>query len=640
MAIDTQNKRRAVINFGVPFICAQPVADGSIGEEDRRIVVNCSFVPSEVEVTFLWDFGDGTTSTEQNPGKHLYRVPGDYTVTLTVTDALGNTDTHTEIVTATGVDQADLFYMGGDGEAWFADYFDRTYIVNGSGNCKVERDGSAYRIGIAAPTSVTSQALAGGSLDEGTWKGYVSYCRKIGNDIFYSQGYQIDDVTIDSTNKTVRILLPASSDLQVTHYAVFLSGPNDSSVYYRYAFVEQIAGDNGVDIEDDSNKQTSIIYDVVAAQSGLPPEGGEYIVAQDNRLWISKENVVYYSLKYDTPFELERFPQLNFYKLPYQITGMFTIGADLFFNTPAGIIKLIEANTNQRYSHTEKRHNFEYFRTVQNIDINVPGVIGLTGDGVRFFDGNGMSRDLSLDVKPEIETLYNSWGVNNRPCGAVIRRNFRTEYHLGYKDNDVSARTNNLRLVLNVDRIAEFEGGKIRAPWEIWTNGSNYFDVDNDGNLYACQSRSDKSTIYVQDSSTSNDRGIYVGDDYSIDLTPSWKVVSRSDIPDIMAREQWEMIYLFLTNKRPMTVTVNPIVYRSTAKSKTSNPIANPSLFGVARFGISRFTPESPVRRKLKLPRSTKGWALFVTWENVWDDPDMELMSTELIGTLKAMRKT
>lgn len=37
----------------------------------------------------LWDFGDGTTSTEQNP-KHAYDHRGNYTATFTVTDCEGN----------------------------------------------------------------------------------------------------------------------------------------------------------------------------------------------------------------------------------------------------------------------------------------------------------------------------------------------------------------------------------------------------------------------------------------------------------------------------------------------------------------------------------------------------------------------
>jgi outer membrane protein assembly factor BamB len=40
--------------------------------------------------TYRWDFGDEETSDEQNP-THIYENPGNYTVTLTVTDDKGNT---------------------------------------------------------------------------------------------------------------------------------------------------------------------------------------------------------------------------------------------------------------------------------------------------------------------------------------------------------------------------------------------------------------------------------------------------------------------------------------------------------------------------------------------------------------------
>lgn len=42
-----------------------------------------------------WDFGDGATSTQQNP-THTYNRPGSYTVSLTVTDDAGHTDTATK----------------------------------------------------------------------------------------------------------------------------------------------------------------------------------------------------------------------------------------------------------------------------------------------------------------------------------------------------------------------------------------------------------------------------------------------------------------------------------------------------------------------------------------------------------------
>jgi len=50
--------------------------------------------------SYLWDFGDGATSTSQNP-EHTYTVAGKYVVTLTVTDNLGVKSTDTVSVEAT-----------------------------------------------------------------------------------------------------------------------------------------------------------------------------------------------------------------------------------------------------------------------------------------------------------------------------------------------------------------------------------------------------------------------------------------------------------------------------------------------------------------------------------------------------------
>jgi gliding motility-associated-like protein len=48
--------------------------------------------------TYLWDFGDGTTSTEQAIASHTYEIYGNYTITLTVTSA-SCTQTQTQQVT-------------------------------------------------------------------------------------------------------------------------------------------------------------------------------------------------------------------------------------------------------------------------------------------------------------------------------------------------------------------------------------------------------------------------------------------------------------------------------------------------------------------------------------------------------------
>ena len=45
---------------------------------------------SENGLTYHWDFGDGTTSNEENPGTHLYSGTGVYAITLTVTGECGS----------------------------------------------------------------------------------------------------------------------------------------------------------------------------------------------------------------------------------------------------------------------------------------------------------------------------------------------------------------------------------------------------------------------------------------------------------------------------------------------------------------------------------------------------------------------
>jgi PKD repeat protein len=58
-----------------------------------------SYDPNGDNLTYLWDFGDGTTNDSQNP-VYTYAANGTYNVTLTVTDPYGETDT-TEILEIT-----------------------------------------------------------------------------------------------------------------------------------------------------------------------------------------------------------------------------------------------------------------------------------------------------------------------------------------------------------------------------------------------------------------------------------------------------------------------------------------------------------------------------------------------------------
>ena len=55
--------------------------------------------------SFSWDFGDGTSHANGPRQTHVYTEPGSHTVTLTVTDSKGQTDSATQAVVVTSSDQ-------------------------------------------------------------------------------------------------------------------------------------------------------------------------------------------------------------------------------------------------------------------------------------------------------------------------------------------------------------------------------------------------------------------------------------------------------------------------------------------------------------------------------------------------------
>ena len=70
------------------------------GSEDSTITFSSSGSsdPDGTVISYLWDFGDGETSTEENPS-HEYAEPGTYSVSLTVTDDRGDVQTISATVT-------------------------------------------------------------------------------------------------------------------------------------------------------------------------------------------------------------------------------------------------------------------------------------------------------------------------------------------------------------------------------------------------------------------------------------------------------------------------------------------------------------------------------------------------------------
>lgn len=81
-------------DFSLPSICLTPTsiptANFSVDVTSTcHGVVNFSDLSTDIPQNWLWDFGDGTSSTFQNP-QHTYSNTGSYTVTLIVSNTLGS----------------------------------------------------------------------------------------------------------------------------------------------------------------------------------------------------------------------------------------------------------------------------------------------------------------------------------------------------------------------------------------------------------------------------------------------------------------------------------------------------------------------------------------------------------------------
>ncbi len=95
-----------------------PTASFTLAIERLTVTFTDTSVPGSAAITaWAWDFGDGSSSMEQNP-VHVYAGPGTYTVSLTVTTAVGS---HTE-TWDDGIVLARVVFVKagstGDGTSW------------------------------------------------------------------------------------------------------------------------------------------------------------------------------------------------------------------------------------------------------------------------------------------------------------------------------------------------------------------------------------------------------------------------------------------------------------------------------------------------------------------------------------------
>ncbi|MFJ3577401.1 PQQ-dependent sugar dehydrogenase [Streptomyces rubiginosohelvolus] len=199
--------------------------------------------PEGGNLTYAWDFGDGTTSTDPNPS-YTYTTAGTYNPTLTVTDPEGLTGTASLVVTAGNTAP--------------------TVTLT------TPADGSLFSFGDSVPFTVTVSDPEDGTVD----------CSKV--KVTYLLGHDSHRHQITSKNGcsgTIDVPVDGEHDSAANIYGVFdaeytdaggLTTHSDSILQPRHRQGEHFAAQNGIEV----------------APHG-PAEGGATVGYTDDGDWVS-----------------------------------------------------------------------------------------------------------------------------------------------------------------------------------------------------------------------------------------------------------------------------------------------------------------------------------------------------------------
>jgi hypothetical protein len=534
----------------------------------------------------------------------------------------------------------EIYDLTGSGDAYFADYLDKCFITNGTACIKLE-NATGYQMGIAAPTGASAAALAGGSLSAGDYTVYASYGR--GTSLF-SVAQSLGTVTLAGGNGSIRITFPNSSDPQVSNKIIWITEPSGSVTYFYHQTEDNTT--TTVDVTSTAQKNTSLLYSECAVNNGYPGDGTipvfEFIHAFDGRIWGSYQNVLYYSLQNTSNvYDMERFFWANKNEYGFDIEGIFSIGDNLYLNTKAGIIKQ-PSNVNAQDVLVDERWYFYHMNTVKRYR---NGVIGLTNDGVKFFDGEQFfDYDLSYAVRKEIEKIYSSTAGYD-PCAVIYRRPSiapRTEYHLFYNDDDYTKITNNKRLVLNLNRLEFLPEREVTAPWEIWGAGANHVAVDSTEVMYCVQSHATAPKIYKETVNHTYDSGIYQLDGtLATSTTESYlKVVSRTFMLSLDARVRWHTLRILANVVKACTVTIYMRDVYALNEEKSVGTSDEMSLWDSFVWDTDSWDENTLIPLKTKLPMDLKGYLVYIKIEQTANDKNFQIFNLGLEGIATKTRFT
>ncbi|EKF87106.1 PKD domain-containing protein [Methanobacterium formicicum] len=266
---DTQSS-----GYTVNYTPVTPVADFSANTTSGNAPLNVQFTDtsSNYPTSWIWDFGDSTTSTEQNP-THTYTKPGNYTVTLTAINAAGNS---TKTLNITAIDvippTVTIEPIGG--------LFNTTQTVtlnttDDSGNAT-----TYYTTDGSDPTTSSTRTVYNGpiTINTTTTLKYAAIDPTNNWSPIYNQTYQIkSDVYV---NITPSITNPTVGDKVTYTFKLGNNGPGDASnIVFTYVIPE------GVEYAGANVDQGTVNYDPTTRT--LTWNVGNVTAGTDPYLWLN-----------------------------------------------------------------------------------------------------------------------------------------------------------------------------------------------------------------------------------------------------------------------------------------------------------------------------------------------------------------
>jgi hypothetical protein len=354
-----------------------------------------------------------------------------------------------------------------------------------------------------------------------------------------------------------------------------------------------------------------------------------------------KADTIYYSAKAYNQYDIEKFPAANVIVTPYNLTGIFSVGQNLYFNTTSGIVAMPKADPNAVLYLIEPRWNFAEMNTVDRWN---NGVIGLTNDGIRYFNGQVFTNyDMSYNIKNYIDQAIKT-KTNFYACGYVYRRTIRNEYHLLWQDDTVSDSVNNMHAILNLDtNISSMYGANDQfiAAWEFQPVSGNFVAISRNTNtVFVGQTHATAPKIYkeTQDDDMLNylydkaGRLITTAEPYQL------RILSRIMLPGMNVLCWLDKFRLLLSNNKPVQIRFQ-LPDQTQDGGGLTDPYVVPAPYGGdARFDVSKYDESYyPIEGAFvyvdKFPDNFNGREIAVEISQLDNDPQLQIMTTQIQHT-------